>query len=81
MTHWRFVSFRQQDVLRQLRSRCPTWEGLWAKTTTILRDPFAAGILPDSFIPEAVAFLRWGISRIKNGKEAEHGSPATADRL
>ena len=61
-----FVSFRQPDVLRQLRSCYPTWEDLWAKTTMILRDPFAAGIAPDGFIPEAVAFLRWGISRIKN---------------
>lgn len=76
-----FVSFRQADILQRLRSCYPAWEHLLAKTVTILRDPFTAAILPDNFIPEAVEFLRWGISRIKAGKEAKHCTSAAADRL
>ena len=60
-----FVSFRQDDVLCQLERSYPQWCPLFQTARAVLKDPFRAGITPEGFTKDALAFLRWGIERIK----------------
>lgn len=61
-----FSSFRQRDVLQQLRSLYPQWTYLFTITQRILEDPFAADIPPGTFINHVTPFMRWAIQRIRD---------------
>ncbi len=61
-----FLSFRQKDVLQQLKVLYSQWTCLFAITERILADPFTAGISPDTFIDRVVPFMRWATQRIKD---------------
>ena len=64
-----FVSFRKDDVLCQLERSYPQWCPLFQTTRAVLNDPFSAGINPEGFTKDALAFLRWGVERIKANEE------------
>lgn len=60
-----FVSFRQEDVLCQLERFYPRWASLFQTTRDVLKDPFSTTTSPYAFTQDAVAFLRWGVERIR----------------
>ncbi|OIP07531.1 MAG: hypothetical protein AUJ96_07320 [Armatimonadetes bacterium CG2_30_66_41] len=62
-----FPSFRQSDVLDQLKATYPQWRALFVLTERILDDPFRAGVPPDEFLGRAAPSLRWAIRRIACG--------------
>lgn len=60
----KFTSFRQTDVLRQLRTAFPQWADCFAVTERILTDPEGAGISPDEFMAVVAPFIRWATDRV-----------------
>ena len=69
-----FVSFRQNDILRQLQEHYPDWSPMFETTTAILKDPYAAAVPPDAFARQATDFLKCGIERITAGMSSERSS-------
>lgn len=64
MAEDRLLSFRQADVLRQLRAAFPEWAQRFELTERILSDPVGAGISPEQFMAAVTPFIRWAIDRI-----------------
>jgi hypothetical protein len=65
MAEEEFVSFRQQDVLRQLRCRYPQWEELYAIVEATQQDPVAAAMTPEKFLAHLTPFILWAIARVE----------------
>ena len=65
MASGRFRSFRQDDVLKELRTCCPQWNEFLDHTEAILSNPSAAGAAPLTFAKEALPFARWTIEQME----------------
>lgn len=60
-----FLSFRQGDVLRQLRKRYPEWKKVCDLTELVSRAPRESRILPAAIVAELDPFMRWMIQHIR----------------
>ncbi len=53
----RFRSFRQADVLPELRSHFPEWAPFPEVTEAVLADPYAVGVTPEVYARELTGFF------------------------
>lgn len=65
MAAGRFRTFRQTDVLADLRGFYPQWSEFLDRTEGILTDPHAAGVSPLEFSQDALPFARWTIRQME----------------
>jgi len=65
MAAGRFRTFRQRDVLSDLRGFYAQWNDFLDRTERILAGPHAAGISPLRFAKDALPFAKWSVQQME----------------